>query len=98
LKINGRFGGIYLLNLQGRRINQARNDNKAVLYMLPATCWFLLGLFFDRSHKRVTLNLVFYLKILKKNMKNSEEWVILWFYAKYIATDRPWIQLYCPLH
>jgi hypothetical protein len=45
LKCNRRFGAIYCLHLQGRRIN-SEETSKALL----ATCFhtgFLLGVFFD---------------------------------------------------
>jgi hypothetical protein len=49
LKINRRFGGIYRLNLQGRRISRARTSVKAGGKQL-ANCLhagFLLGFLFD---------------------------------------------------
>jgi hypothetical protein len=49
LKVNRRFGGTYRLHLQGRRINQARNQRESgsmhSLTLLHAGC--LPVLFFD---------------------------------------------------
>jgi hypothetical protein len=39
LLVSPRFGGTYRLHLQGRRINQARNQHKAVSKL--TSCWFL---------------------------------------------------------
>jgi hypothetical protein len=48
LKFNRRFGGIFRLRIEGRKIIQARYqheaDKKQILLFLAA---FLLGLFFD---------------------------------------------------
>jgi hypothetical protein len=38
LKVNRHFGGIYCLNLQGRRISQARNQHENML----AACFMLV--------------------------------------------------------
>jgi hypothetical protein len=47
LKVNRRFGGIYCLHIQGRRINQAKNQREA-LCLLPGSCrFFLLWLLLD---------------------------------------------------
>jgi hypothetical protein len=60
LEVNRRFGGTYRLHLQGRRMNQARNEHKAGSSQCSACCLlyagFFLVLFFDTSHKAVILN------------------------------------------
>jgi hypothetical protein len=47
LKINGRFGGKYRLQLQDGRINQARNQHETVSAWCLFRVGFLLVLFFD---------------------------------------------------